>query len=125
MERHIILSDLKQKRLLPDSWIEKFPKQSVILQRLMSPSSADRPSATDLLHQNLLPRMKDEWLNKIYSFGSPEMHYIVSMKNTTTKTTEPIYSPINGDMSRGRLETGLTFGAMHKVASLRVERPNL
>ncbi|KAK8959441.1 putative serine/threonine-protein kinase GCN2 [Platanthera guangdongensis] len=63
MERHIILSDLKQKRLLPDSWTEKFPKQSAILQRLMSPSPADRPSATNLLHQDLPPRMEDEWLN--------------------------------------------------------------
>ncbi|KAK8966732.1 putative serine/threonine-protein kinase GCN2 [Platanthera guangdongensis] len=60
MERHIILSDLKQKRLLPDSWIKKFPKQSAILQRLISPSPADRPPTSDLVHQDLLPRMEDE-----------------------------------------------------------------
>lgn len=63
MERHIILADLKQKGVLPASWVENFPKQSLILRRLMSRSLADRPSATQLLHQDLPPRMEDEWLN--------------------------------------------------------------
>ncbi|KAL0910004.1 hypothetical protein M5K25_020925 [Dendrobium thyrsiflorum] len=65
MERHIILSDLKQKGVLPDPWVAKFPMQSAILQRLMSPGPADRPSATDLLHHDLPPRMEDEWLNDV------------------------------------------------------------
>ncbi|KAI0496268.1 hypothetical protein KFK09_022582 [Dendrobium nobile] len=65
MERHIILSDLKLKGVLPKPWVAKFPKQSAILQRLMSPGPADRPSATDLLHHDLPPRMEDEWLNDV------------------------------------------------------------
>lgn len=77
MERHIILSDLKQKGLLPNSWVENFPKQSAILQRLMSLSPADRPSATDLLHQDLPPRMEDEWLNDILrSLQSSDDSYV-------------------------------------------------
>lgn len=62
MERHIILSDLKQKGTLPSAWVAKFPKQSAILKRLMSPSPSDRPSATELLQYDLPPRMEDEWL---------------------------------------------------------------
>lgn len=65
MERHIVLSDLKQKGAIPSSWIAKFPKQSSILQRLMSPSPSDRPSAMELLQHDLPPRMEDEWLNDI------------------------------------------------------------
>lgn len=65
MERNIILSDLKQKGALPSSWVVKFPKQSAILQRLMSPKPSDRPSATELLQYDLPPRMEDEWLNDI------------------------------------------------------------
>lgn len=65
MERHITLSDLKQKGTLPSSWVAKFPKQSAILKRLMSLSPSDRPSATDLLQYDLPPRMEDEWLKDI------------------------------------------------------------
>ncbi|KAG0460265.1 hypothetical protein HPP92_023393 [Vanilla planifolia] len=65
MERHVILSDLKQKGVFPSSWVSKFPKQSAILQRLMSPSPADRPSAIELLQHDLPPRMEDELLNDI------------------------------------------------------------
>ncbi|KAG0458554.1 hypothetical protein HPP92_023711 [Vanilla planifolia] len=65
MERHVILSDLKQKGVFPSSWVSKFPKQSAILQRLMSQSPADRPSAIELLQHDLPPRMEDELLNDI------------------------------------------------------------
>ncbi|XP_073116363.1 eIF-2-alpha kinase GCN2 isoform X3 [Elaeis guineensis] len=65
MERHIVLSELKQKGLLPPSWVAKFPRESTLLQRLMSPSPSDRPSATELLQRELPPRMEDEWLNDI------------------------------------------------------------
>ncbi|XP_020589730.1 eIF-2-alpha kinase GCN2 isoform X2 [Phalaenopsis equestris] len=77
MERHITLTDLKQKGVLPNHWIAKFPKQSAILQRLMSPGPADRPSATDLLHNDLPPRKEDEWLNDILrALQSSEDSYI-------------------------------------------------
>ncbi|KAJ0977116.1 hypothetical protein J5N97_012590 [Dioscorea zingiberensis] len=65
MERHIILSDLKQKGLPPPSWVVQFPDQAALLQRLMSPSPSDRPSANELLQNALPPRMEDEWLNDI------------------------------------------------------------
>ncbi|ONK57837.1 uncharacterized protein A4U43_C09F4700 [Asparagus officinalis] len=77
MERHIILSDLKQKGALPSSWVSKFPKQSAILKRLMSPSPSDRPSATELLQFDLPPRMEDEWLNDILrTIQSPDDTYV-------------------------------------------------
>ncbi|KAF5176666.1 eIF-2-alpha kinase GCN2, partial [Thalictrum thalictroides] len=63
MERHIVLSDLKQKGLLPPSWVAEYPEQASILRLLMSPSPSDRPSATELLQTALPPRMEDEWLN--------------------------------------------------------------
>ncbi|PIA29619.1 hypothetical protein AQUCO_05800029v1 [Aquilegia coerulea] len=73
MERHIVLSDLKQKGLLPPSWVAEYPEQASILRRLMSPSPSDRPSATELLQTALPPRMEDEWLNDILrTIQSPE-----------------------------------------------------
>ncbi|XP_058102419.1 eIF-2-alpha kinase GCN2 isoform X2 [Magnolia sinica] len=65
MERNIVLSDLTQKGVLPATWVAKFPGQSSLLQRLMSPSPSDRPSAKELLQHELPPRMEDEWLNDI------------------------------------------------------------
>ncbi|XP_043817826.1 eIF-2-alpha kinase GCN2 isoform X3 [Manihot esculenta] len=65
MERHIILSDLKQKGVLPPSWVSQFPEQTSLLQRLMSPSPSDRPSATDLLKHAFPPRMESELLDNI------------------------------------------------------------
>ncbi|KAF6143812.1 hypothetical protein GIB67_016733 [Kingdonia uniflora] len=62
MERHVILSDLKQKGSLPPSWVAEFPEQATLLQRLMSPSPSNRPSATEILQNALPPRMEDEWL---------------------------------------------------------------
>lgn len=73
MERHIVLSDLKQKGILPPLWVADYPEQASILRRLMSPSPSDRPSATELLQSALPPRMEDEWLNDILrTIQSPE-----------------------------------------------------
>lgn len=63
MERHIILSDLKQKGELPPSWVAQFPEQASLLQRLMSPIPSDRPSAADLLKHAFPPRMESELLD--------------------------------------------------------------
>jgi serine/threonine protein kinase len=68
MERHVILSDLKQKGELPPSWVAQFPEQASLLQRLMSPSPSDRPSATDLLKHAFPPRMESELLDSEYFF---------------------------------------------------------
>ncbi|KAK1319028.1 putative serine/threonine-protein kinase GCN2 [Acorus calamus] len=65
MERYAVFSDLKQKGLLPPAWVAEFPEQASLLRRLMAASPSDRPSATELLHHALPPRMEDEWLNDI------------------------------------------------------------
>ncbi|KAJ6677659.1 HISTIDYL-TRNA SYNTHETASE [Salix viminalis] len=65
MERHIILSDLKQKGELPPSWVAQYPEQASLLRRLMSPSPSDRPSAKDLLKHAFPPRMESELLDNM------------------------------------------------------------
>ncbi|XP_006852117.2 eIF-2-alpha kinase GCN2 isoform X1 [Amborella trichopoda] len=65
MERNVILSDLKHKGTPPTDWVAKYPEQFSLLQRLMSPSPSDRPSAVEILRDALPPRMEDEWLNDI------------------------------------------------------------
>lgn len=63
MERHIVLSDLKQKGELPAAWVTEFPDQASLLRRLMSSSPSDRPSATELLKHAFPPRMESELLD--------------------------------------------------------------
>jgi translation initiation factor 2-alpha kinase 4 len=63
MERHIVLTDLKQKGELPPAWVAEFPEQASLLRRLMSPSPSDRPSATELLQNAFPPRMESELLD--------------------------------------------------------------
>ncbi|WOH08018.1 hypothetical protein DCAR_0727454 [Daucus carota subsp. sativus] len=65
MERHIVLSDLKQKGELPSDWVAEFPEQAMLLRRLMSPSPSDRPSATELLKHVFPPRMEYELVDNI------------------------------------------------------------
>uniref|UniRef100_A0A803KTE7 non-specific serine/threonine protein kinase n=1 Tax=Chenopodium quinoa TaxID=63459 RepID=A0A803KTE7_CHEQI len=63
MERHIVLSDLKQKGELPAAWVAVFPEQASLLRLLMSPIPADRPSAVELLQDAFPPRMEYELLD--------------------------------------------------------------
>ncbi|KAF3666707.1 hypothetical protein FXO37_10387 [Capsicum annuum] len=63
MERHIVLSDLKQKGEVPPAWAAEYPEQSSLLRRLMSPSPSDRPSAVELLQNAFPPRMEYEMLD--------------------------------------------------------------
>jgi translation initiation factor 2-alpha kinase 4 len=63
MERHIVLTDLKQKGELPPAWVAEFPEQASLLRRLMFPSPSDRPSATELLQHAFPPRMESELLD--------------------------------------------------------------
>ncbi|KAK3012844.1 hypothetical protein RJ639_010344, partial [Escallonia herrerae] len=65
MERHIVLSDLKQKGELPSDWVAEYPEQASLLRRLMSPSPSNRPSATELLQHAFPPRMEYELLDSI------------------------------------------------------------
>lgn len=63
MERHVVLSDLKQKGELPANWVAEFPEQASLLRRLMSASPSDRPSATELLQHAFPPRMEYDMLD--------------------------------------------------------------
>ncbi|GFQ06394.1 probable serine/threonine-protein kinase gcn2 [Phtheirospermum japonicum] len=65
MERHVVLSDLKLKGVLPSGWVVEYPEQASVLQRLMSPSPSDRPSATELLKHAFPPRMESELLDNL------------------------------------------------------------
>ncbi|KAH1220237.1 eIF-2-alpha kinase GCN2 [Glycine max] len=65
MERHVILSDLKQKREVPHTWVVEFPEQESLLRQLMSPAPSDRPSATELLQNAFPQRMESELLDDI------------------------------------------------------------
>ncbi|KAK9141284.1 hypothetical protein Scep_010965 [Stephania cephalantha] len=73
MERHVVLSDLKNKGSPPTAWVAEYPEQAALLQRLMSPSPSNRPSTTELLQHDLPPRMEDEWLDDVLrAIQSPE-----------------------------------------------------
>ncbi|KAM0911847.1 hypothetical protein ACQ4PT_013200 [Festuca glaucescens] len=77
MERHLVLTDLKLKGDPPVSWATQFPGQSVLLRRLVCPSPSERPSAVDLLQNELPPRMEDEWLNDVLRMiQTPEDTYV-------------------------------------------------
>ncbi|CAI9778226.1 unnamed protein product [Fraxinus pennsylvanica] len=65
MERHVVLSDLKQKGELPANWVAEFPEQASLLRRLMSASPSDRPSATELLQHAFPPRMEYDMLDNM------------------------------------------------------------
>lgn len=77
MERHLVLSDLKQKGDPPKSWEEQFSGQVNLLRRLLSPSPSERPSAVEVLQNELPPRMEDEWLNDVLRMiQTPEDTYV-------------------------------------------------
>ncbi|CAK8575820.1 unnamed protein product [Lathyrus sativus] len=63
MERHVVLSDLKQKAGLPPAWVAEFPEQEFLLRQLMSIGPSDRPSATELLKNAFPPRMESEFFD--------------------------------------------------------------
>ncbi|XP_078447574.1 protein kinase family protein isoform X2 [Wolffia australiana] len=65
MERHIVLSELKQNGNFPSAWANEFPDQASLVRRLMSQSPSDRPTAVEILRRELPPRMEDEWLNDV------------------------------------------------------------
>ncbi|KAA0033029.1 eIF-2-alpha kinase GCN2 isoform X5 [Cucumis melo var. makuwa] len=64
MERHVVLSDLKQKGDLPAAWVAEFSEQASLLRRLMSQSPSERPSALELLQHAFPPRMEYQLLDK-------------------------------------------------------------
>ncbi|XP_027910011.1 eIF-2-alpha kinase GCN2 isoform X1 [Vigna unguiculata] len=65
MERHVVLSDLKQKGEVPPIWVAEFPEQESLLRQLMSPAPSDRPSAIELLQNAFPQRMESELLDDI------------------------------------------------------------
>ncbi|KAJ3675400.1 hypothetical protein LUZ60_004442 [Juncus effusus] len=98
MERHIVLSDLKLKGTAPNSWIQNFPAQSVLLNRLMAPSPSDRPSAIEVLQHELPPRMEDEWLNDVLRMiQAPEDNYVYDRVVSTIFNEERLINKINNN----------------------------
>eukprot|EP01018_Ginkgo_biloba_P015528 Gb_22304 [translate_table: standard] len=65
MERHVILLELKHKTILPHSWATEYLEQAALVQRLMAASPSDRPTALQVLRNELPPRMEDESLNDV------------------------------------------------------------
>lgn len=63
MERHLVLSDLKQKGELPTTWVAEFSEQASLLRRLMSQSPSERPSGSELLQHAFPPRMEYQLLD--------------------------------------------------------------
>jgi translation initiation factor 2-alpha kinase 4 len=63
MERHLALTDLKQKGDTPVSWATQCPGQSILLRRLLCPSPSEHPSVVNLLQNELPHRLEDKWLN--------------------------------------------------------------
>ncbi|XP_042385161.1 eIF-2-alpha kinase GCN2 isoform X3 [Zingiber officinale] len=107
MERHIVLSDLKQKSLVPPSWAAKFPREATLLQRLISLSPSDRPSATELLQHELPPRLEDEWLNEILrTIESSEDTYVYDRVVSTIFDEGRLISKYHNKQSGHTLMTG-------------------
>ncbi|XP_057815476.2 eIF-2-alpha kinase GCN2 isoform X2 [Cryptomeria japonica] len=65
MERYAILSELKHKAMLPSPWATENIEQSALVKRLMAPNPSDRPSALQVLRNELPPRMEDASLNDV------------------------------------------------------------
>ncbi|KAF2322118.1 hypothetical protein GH714_006971 [Hevea brasiliensis] len=106
MERHIILFDLKQKGVLPPSWVVQFPEQASLLQRLMSPSPSDRPSATDLLKHAFPPRMESELLDNILRTMQTSEDRTVYDKVVSSIFDEEMLSMKSQNQLSGRLGMG-------------------
>jgi len=65
MERHIVLSELKQIGELPPAWVAEFSDLVSLLQPLMSLSLIDLPPAVELLKHALPLRMEYELLDNM------------------------------------------------------------
>ena len=55
MERIVILSELKNKAVLPLPRVIDHPEQAALVQRLMCPTPSDRPPALQVLRNELPP----------------------------------------------------------------------
>lgn len=64
MEKHIVLSDLKQMGELPPTWVVEFPNLVSLLQCFIYPSLTDLPLATELL-QHALPKVPHENVRRL------------------------------------------------------------
>eukprot|EP00267_Zea_mays_P050960 XP_020403837.1 eIF-2-alpha kinase GCN2 isoform X3 [Zea mays] len=106
MERHLVLSDLKQKGDPPLSWESKFPRQSVLLRSLLSPSPSNRPSAVEVLQNELPPRMEDEWLNDVLRMiRTPEDTYVYD-RVISTIFNEDRFAKMQGQHDSSKKSTG-------------------
>ncbi|CAN6235470.1 unnamed protein product [Urochloa humidicola] len=107
MERHLVLSDLKQKGDLPKSWAAQFPGQLNLLRRLLSPSPSDRPSAVDVLQSELPPRMEDEWLNDVLRMiQTPEDTYVYDRVISTIFNEDRLIAKMQCQHESSKKSTG-------------------
>ncbi|KAJ1271678.1 hypothetical protein BS78_06G144600 [Paspalum vaginatum] len=108
MERHLVLSDLKQKGETPKSWEEQFSGQVNLLRRLLSPSPSNRPSAVEVLQNELPPRMEDEWLNDVLRMiQTPEDTYVYDRVISTIFNKNGLSSKM-GQHESSKKSTGTT-----------------
>ncbi|KAG8082505.1 hypothetical protein GUJ93_ZPchr0014g47605 [Zizania palustris] len=106
MERHLVLSDLKQKGDPPMSWATQFPSQSNLLRRLLSSSPSDRPSAIELLQNDLPPRMEDEWLTDVLRMiQTPEDTYVYERVISTIFDEERLIAKTQCQHESGKKST--------------------
>ncbi|KAG8369529.1 hypothetical protein BUALT_Bualt14G0023000 [Buddleja alternifolia] len=105
MERHIVLSDLKLKGELPSGWVTEFPEQVSLLQRMMSPSPSDRPSATELLKHAFPPRMEYELLDNILRTIHNSEDTSIYDKLVSAIFDEETLSTKDNHENRGRLKS--------------------
>lgn len=107
MERHLVLSDLKQKGDPPISWATQFPGQSNLLRCLLSPSPSDRPSAVELLQNELPPRMEDEWLNDVLRMiQTPEDTYVYDRVISTIFNEDSLIAKMQCQHESSKKSTG-------------------
>ncbi|KAG2567098.1 hypothetical protein PVAP13_7NG220600 [Panicum virgatum] len=107
MERHLVLSDLKQKGDLPKSWAAEFPAQLNLLRRLLSPSPSDRPSAVEVLQSELPPRMEDEWLNDVLRMiQTPEDTYVYDRVISTIFNEDRLIAKMQCQHESSKKSTG-------------------
>lgn len=91
MERYAILSDLTHKAILPSPWAAENVEQSALVKRLMAPNPSDRPSALEVLRNELPPRMEDESLNDVLrTIQSSEDTYVFDQVISTVFDEERI-----------------------------------
>ncbi|KAH9310730.1 hypothetical protein KI387_025765, partial [Taxus chinensis] len=106
MEQYSILSELKHKAILPAPWATDNVEQSALVKRLMAPNPSDRPSALQVLRNELPPRMEDASLNDVLrTIQSSEDTYVFDQVIATIFDEERVLMKAQDHHSgRGKLK---------------------